>query len=174
MTIVKESPKWRLGAIFPALAVLLAGLACHAKPNDPQKLIPFLQVELPGWKLAAGYPQAKRVQDKERSFPQAEAVFSSGKSTITVLIKEGEIAPEVGMFKMFKENDNEKGYCRKIMVRGFTAVEMVLKEQKFAFLFILVTDHCLVTMKVTEAADPKILKDLSHKIDLPKLAAMVK
>lgn len=148
--------------------------ACNFKLNDPQKLIPFLRVELPGWKLAEGYPRANRVQDKGRSFLLAEGLFSSGKSTISVIIRDGEIAPEVAIFKMLKESDNEKEYCRRIMVQGFTAVEMVMKEQKFAFLFIKVTDHCLITMKASEMADTKVLKDLSNKIDLPRLAGMVK
>ena len=174
---MKNLPERRLGVMLLALTFLLAGLApaVYAKLNDPQELIPFLKVELPGWKLAEGYPQANRLQDKERSFVQAVGVFSSGKSTISAFIKEGEIAKEVAMFKILKEkNDNEKDNSREISFQGLTAVEMVMKNKKLAFLFILVTDHCLVTMKVTEAEDTKVLKELGNKIDLSKLAALVK
>ncbi len=172
----KKTPGGYNRALLLALAVLILGLtpACHSKLNDPQELIPFLKVELPGWKLTAGYPQAKRVQVKERSFLVGESLLSSGKSTISLVIRAGEITPEMGMFKAFKECDNEKQVCRNIKVQGFTAVEMVMKDQKIAFLFIRVTDHCLVTMKASEMADTQVLKDLSKKIDLPRLAAMVK
>ena len=162
--------------ILLALAILLVGLApaSHAKLNDPQELVPFLKIELPGWKLGEGYPQAKRMQDEGRSFLQAEEVFSSGKSTVTVIIKEGEIAKEVEMFKAFQENDNEKGYCRRIKVQGFKAVELIIKELKNGFLFILVTDNCGVFIKGTEAENTKVLMNLANKMDLPKLAALVK
>ena len=165
-----------MGAVLLALAVLLVGLApaSHAKLNNPQELVPFLKIELPGWKLAEGYPQVKRVQDEGRSFVQAEDVFSSGKSTINVFIKEGEIAKEVAMFKLFQENENEKGYCRLTTVQGFKAVEQVIKEPKYAFLFILVTENCGVFIKATESENTMVLKGLANKIDLQKLAALVK
>lgn len=159
-----------------ALAVLWAGLApaAQAKLDDTKKLIPFLKIELPGWKLAEGYPEVKRVRDEERAFVRADAVFASGKSTITASIQEGEIAREVGMFRAFQENEDQKGSCRKISVQGFKAVEQVITDAKFAFLFILVAENCLVSMKATESKDTKVLKDLANKIDLSKLAALVK
>jgi len=176
MSIMKNPPGRRSGAVLLALAVISVGMAVpsFAKLENPLKLVSFLQIELPGWKLAEGYPQANRVQDKERSFLQADAVFSSGKSTISVFIKEGEIAREVGMFNAFRENEDEEGYCRKISFQGFKAVDQTIKKAKSAFLFILVAENCLVIMKATEAEDTKVLKDLANKIDLSKLAALVK
>jgi hypothetical protein len=172
----KKPPRSHLKAMLLGLVLFLVvqAPACQSQLNDPQELVPFLKVELPGWKLAAGYPQAKRMQDKERSFFQAESILSSGKDTITVLIKAGEIAPEVGMFRLFREKNDEKEYCQKTRIHGFEAVEMVSKDLKSAFLFILVGDHCLLTMRAIEAKDTKVLKELGQKIDLPKLAALVK
>jgi hypothetical protein len=173
---VNNPPARHLGAILLGLVLFLAGLtpACQSKLSNPQELVTFLKVDLPGWKLAEGYPQAKRMEDQERSFLQAEGLFSSGKSTITVIIKEGEIGKEVAMCKQLKENDNEKDYCRKTRIQGFEAVEMVSQKLKSAFLFILVNNKCLVTMKITDAEDSRVLKELGNKINLPKLAALVK
>ena len=162
--------------ILLGLVLFLAGLtaACQSKLNNPQELVPFLKVELPGWKLAKGYPQAKRMQDKERSFLQAESLFSSGKSTIAVLIKAGDIAKEVDMYKLLKEDNSRKDFCRRISIQGFKAVEMVSSKLKSAFLFILVGKHCLVTMRAANAGDTKVLKELGQKIKLRELAALAK
>ena len=174
---MKHPPGRHLGAILLGLVLFLVGLtpACQSKISNPQELVPFLKVDLPGWKLAAGYPQAKRMQDQERSFLQAESHFSSGKSTLTVLIREGKIANELAMYKqLLQGKDSEKEHCQKTRIQGFEALEMVSLNLKSAFLFILVGDQCLVTMKVTDAEDTKVLKELGNKINLPKLAALVK
>ena len=174
---MKNLPGRHQRVILLGLMLFLVGLvsACQTKLNNPQELVPFLKVELPGWKLAEGYPQAKRMQVKERSFLQAVSLFSSGESTITVLIKEGDIAQEVAMYQFLKKEDKTaKDPTRITRIQGFEAVEMVSKELKSAFLFILVGKKCLVTMKVTNSGDTKVLKELGKKINLRKLAALVK
>ena len=173
----KNSPGSLLGVILLGLVLFLAGLtaACQSKLNNPQELVPFLQVELPGWKLVKGYPRSKRMQDKKRSFLQAESLFSSGKSTINVLIKAGDLAKEVAMCRQFREdNSSQKEYCRKIRIQGFEAVEMVSGKLKSAFLFIPLGDKCLVTMKATNLENTKALKELGNKINLRQLAALAK
>ena len=174
---MKIPPGRHLWIIFLGLVLCLAGLlpACRSTLDNPQELIPFLKVELPGWKLAEGYPRAQRIKEKERSFLQAESLLSSGENTISVQIKAGAIAKEVAMCGQFQEeNNNRKDYCRKIRIQGFEAVEMVSEKLKSAFLFILLGKKCLVTMKATEAEDTNALKELGNKIKLRELAALAK
>ena len=174
--IMEPSYGRSIWALLLVIAVLSLGLApaSHAKLTDPQKLVSFLKVQLPGWKVKDGYPKFERVKNKGQSYVEAQVIYTSGKSTVTVVIMEGGgIAAEVAKVRKFALADNEKGYCRKTAVQGFEAVEMVSKNLKSAFLFILVGDQCLVTMKVTDAEDTKVLKELGNKINLPKFIRLI-
>jgi len=164
-------------AIFLALAVLSLGLApaSHAKLKDPKKLVSFLQIELPGWQVKAGYPKFERVKDKAgKSFVEGQVIYTSGQSTITAVIMEGDVAGQIADVKKFPMADNPKGYCRKIAIQGFEAVELYEKAKKSAFLFVFVAPNCMIPMEAKLVGSTKVLKDLANKIDLPGLAAAVK
>jgi hypothetical protein len=176
MVNITTSHGRRSWAFLLALAVLLAGLApaAHAKLKDPKKLVSFLDIELPGWKVKAGYPKFERVKGKEGAYVEAQVIYTSGKSTVTAVIMEGEVSTNIADIKKFPKADNEKGYCRTITIKGFEAVELYEKAKKNAFLFIFVGDRCLIPMEAKEVGSTKVLKDLANKIDLPGLAAAVK
>jgi len=174
---MKPSYGRSIGALLLVIAVLSLGLApaSHAKLTDPQKLVSFLKVQLPGWKVKDGYPKFERVKNKGQSYVEAQVIYTSGKSTVTVVIMEGGgIAAEVAKVRKFALADNEKGYCRKTAVQGFEAVELYEKAKKTGYLFIFVAAECLIPMEAKEVGSIKVLKDLANKIDLPGLAAAVK
>ena len=176
MVIMTTSYRRRGWAILLVLAVLLAGLApaSHAKLKDPQKLVSFINIELPGWKVKEGYPKLERVKGKEGAYVEAQVIYTSGKSTLTAVIMEGEVSKNVADVKKFPMADNPKGYCRKTAIQGFQAVELYEKAKKSAFLFIFVAPNCMISMEGKEVENAKALRDLANKIDLPGLAAAVK
>jgi hypothetical protein len=177
MEIMTTSRRHRGWTILLALAVLLAGLASasQAKLTDPKKLVSFLQIELPGWKVKAGYPKFERVKDKAgNSYVEGQVIYTSEQSTLTAVIMHGEISAHIAEVKKFPMADNEKGYVRKATVQGFQAVELFEKAKKSGFLFIFVAPDCMIPMEAKGVESAKVLRDLANKIDLPKLAAAVK
>jgi hypothetical protein len=157
--------------------VLLTGLApaAHAKLKDPQKLVSFLQIELPGWKVKEGFPKLEKIKGKAGAYVESQVVYTSGKSKVTAVIMEGPgISPEVAEVRKFPLSDDEAGYCRKTTVQGFEAVELYGKTEKKAFLFIFIAPNCMIPMRAEEVGSAKVLRDLANEIDLPGLAAAVK
>lgn len=173
MTTFHRRRSW---AILLVLAVLFVGLApaSQAKLKDPQKLISFLNIELPGWNVKEGYPKLEQVKGKGGSFVEAQIIYTSGKSTLTAVIMEGEVSASIADVKKFPKADNEKGYCRTITIKGFEALEIYEKAKKTNFLFIFVAPNCMIPMEAKEVGSAKVLKDLANKIDLPGLAVAVK
>lgn len=164
-------------AILLALLVLALGLApaSRAELKDPQKLVSFLKIELPGWQVKEGYPKLERITEKGQTYVEAQVIYTSGKSTLTAVIMEGAtISEEVDKVRKFPKADNEKEYCRTNTVQGFEAVEIYENGNKTGFLFILVADHCLIPIQGKEVESTKVLKDLVNKINLPQLAALLK
>jgi len=160
--------------ILAAVLSVVLGPASHAKLTDPQKLVSFLNIELPGWKVKEGYPKSVRVQEKGQSYVEAQAFFTSGKSTLIAVVMEGEVSEEVAKVRKFPVANNEKGYCQKTTIQGFEAVEIYEKMKKSAFLFIVLGDNCIIPMEGKEVESTKDLKALANKIDLRRLAALVK
>jgi hypothetical protein len=156
--------------------VLYGGLssASQAEINDPEQLVSFFRVELPGWQVKEGYPRWERVKGKQGPYLEAQVLYTSGQSTLTAVIMKGEITDMITQVKGFPESNNEKGYCRKTTVQGFQAIELFDKAKRSGYLFILVADDCMIPMEGNGIDSTKPLTDLTIRIDLRKLAVLVK
>ena len=167
---------WVYLLVMAGLALGLAPVV-HAKVSNPEKLVAFLKIDLPGWQVKAGYPKLARLKDKDKGQPYVEAqvLYTSGKSILTAVIMEGPgVSVQVAEVRKFPMVNNEKGYCRKTAVQGFEAVELYEKAKKTGYFFIFVAAEGLITMEAKEVGSTQVLKDLASKIDLPGLAALVK
>jgi hypothetical protein len=167
---------WRFVWVCILVVFLYLGLgpASQAEVNDPEQLVSFFRVELPGWQVKEGYPKWERVKGKQGSYLEAQVIYTSGQSTLTAVIMKGEITNMIDQIKGFPETTSEKGYCRKTIVQGFQAIEIHEKIKRSGFLFILVAEDCMIPMEGKEVDSTKSLMDLISRIDLQRLAALVK
>ncbi|MBM4274087.1 MAG: hypothetical protein FJ134_06465 [Deltaproteobacteria bacterium] len=168
-----KRPIWAIILLAAVFSVVM-GQVSHAKLTDPEQLVSFLKIELPGWQVEQGYPKLERIKRKGRSYVEAQIIYTSGKSALAAAIMEGEVSTHIADIKKFPKADNEKGYCRKTTMQGVETVEIYDKRNKNAFLFLIVANNCMIPMEGKEVDSPKPLKDLANKIDLKRLAALVK
>jgi hypothetical protein len=156
--------------------VLFVGLgpASQAGVNEPEELVSFLRIEVPGWQVKEGFPRWERVKGKQGTYLEAQIIYTSGQSTLTAVIMEGKVDDEIAQVKGFPESNNERGYCRKTTVQGFQAIELYEKAKKTGYLFILVAKNCMIPLEDTQVDSTKPLTDLISRIDLRRLAVLVK
>jgi hypothetical protein len=158
-----------------ALSVLLFGLTTSALAGviNFKKLLPFVDVKIPGWTME-GQPSGATITQGPMSVSEAKAEFKAGDKTLEVSVTDlfGKPVPMMMGQKMEMETNEE--IVRTTAVQGFKAIQHYNKKDKDGSLIISVADRFLMKIEGKGIDNLKVLQDVAQRLDLKKLAALAK
>jgi hypothetical protein len=147
----------------------------QAAPLDGKALLPLLNFNPPGWKLKEGLPKVKKGTENDKPWVEAQATFTAGARRLEAAIKAGGNVPQdLAAWEGIEDRDNERGFQRKVTIKGFKALEFYDKQKKRGAVFINVAGQFGVVVGGEGLDNIQAVKEVINKIDLHKLATLAK
>jgi hypothetical protein len=148
--------------------------AASAEPVHFKQLMPFVDIQLPGWAMD-GKPQGTTLKQGNMQMSEARATFRSGEKTLEIVIMDfwGQTIPWLGTALQLEMETSDE-VIRTIEVQGFKALETFRTPDKHGELNISVSDRFWVRIEGEGLANTDPLKAAAAQMDLKKLATLGK
>jgi hypothetical protein len=147
--------------------MLLAGEA-RTEPIDYKELLPFLNIDIPGWT-----PDTRTGQTVTSPVQASEAVlqFANGDQRLEVAIYDGGPALAAGMAAVAQTaSESPEEVVKPVAVKGFKGAIFQHPKDNEADLVVMVPDRFEVSAHLDGSTDEEVLKNAISQIDLEKLA----
>ncbi len=156
------------------LAGVLPGAAVAYEPVHFKKLLPILEVAVPGWQKD-GNPIGTTVKNQGIVFTEVEARYKKGEQSFQIKILDNPMVPMgflgLGYTQGFiMESTEESVQGTKIF--GYPTMETMRPQDKEAKIEMLAANHFLVVVEGQGFQNMQELKDVLAHFDIPKLAEL--
>jgi hypothetical protein len=169
-----KAAKCRLATLC-GLAWIIIGLVgpVWAGVVNCKELLPFVEMEIPGWTME-GRPCGATLQQGKVMVSEARVSFKAGDQTLEIIIMDflGKTIPFLAGEKVCLESNEET--ARNTQVQGFKAFETFRLPMKQGELNISVADRFWVKIEGEGIDNLEILAKVAQKMDLKKLATLAK
>jgi hypothetical protein len=158
-------------ATLVGLAWIIFGLAAPvwAEVVNFKELLPFVDINLPGWTME-GKPSGATLKQGKVMVSEARISFRAGDQTLEVIIMDflGKTIPFLTGQQLQLESSEET--ARATEVQGFKAFEVFRHQDKQGELNISVADRFWVKIDGEGIDNLEVLKKIAQQMDLKKLA----
>jgi hypothetical protein len=169
-----KAAKCRLATLC-GLAWIIIGLVgpVWAGVVNCKELLPFVEMEIPGWTME-GRPCGATLQQGKVMVSEARVSFKAGDQTLEIIIMDflGKTMPFLTGQQLPMDSGEET--ARPTEVQGFNAFETFRLHEKQGELNINVADRFWVKIDGEGIDNLEVLTKVAQKMDLKKLATLAK
>jgi hypothetical protein len=169
-----KGAKCRLAALF-GLSWIIIGLAAPvwAGVVDFNKLLPFVEMNIPGWTME-GRPCGTTLKQGKVMVSEVRVSFKAGDQTLEIIIMDflGKTMPFLTGQQVPMDSGDET--ARPTEVQGFKAFETFRLQEKQGELNIGVADRFWVKIDGEGIDNLEVLTKVAQKMDLKKLATLAR
>jgi uncharacterized protein YxjI len=158
-----------------ALSMLLSGVttAALAEVVHFKKLLPFVDVKIPGWTMK-GKPSGSTLKQGPMKMSQVRASFTADGKNLEIIVMDFLGKPFPFMMGQHMEMETSEEIVRTTEVQGFKGLEQYHLKDKEGELNIRVANRFWVKIDGKGIDNLKVLQDVAQKLELKKLAALAK
>lgn len=160
---------------FFSLLLLISRLVLPAQADvvNFKELLPFVDIEIPGWAMV-GKPCGNTQKQGKMMVSEARVSFRSGDRTLEVIIMDFQGKPIPFLKGQQLEMETSEEIVHVTEVQGFRALVSYRQQTKQGELNISVADRFWVKLDGEGIDDLEILRTAAQQLDLKRLAALAK